>query len=196
MPDRKDERPMRIKRFLSILLMAGLLVSGSAAASRYGYPVDQEVMKALEQQSSCPVRVTEKKIVLECFDRESFSKDGADALVITVTNGSDTVLRSVKIGFIAVDEDGLTTDVASSMSMVYAPGASPEIKTVSREGLALAPGESCAVSTRVDYSRFKTVRAMVSEYETEDGSVVVNPDFERWQVYAFGLSSDSSTELD
>ena len=185
---------MQKKQIFLILLAVSLLFCLSAQAGKFGYSVDLETLKALEEQSSCPVRITETKIVLECFDLESFSRDGADALVITVKNGSDSVIRSVKVGFIALDGEGLTTDVVSSMT--YTPGASPEIKSMVRTDLALAPGESCTLSMRVDYSRFKGVRAMVSEYETDDGTVRVNPDYELWQIYAFGLSSDSSTELD
>ncbi len=182
------------RRFFVILAAVCLLNTVSAAADKYGYAVDADTMKILEEQSACPVRVTGKKVVLECFDEKTFSNEGADALVITVTNRTESVITSVKVGFIALKEDGTTTDV--TLNMTYEPRSAPEVKTLARSGLSLAPGESCDISARVDYERFKSVRAMVSEYETENGSVTVNPDYELWQMYAFGRGSAEATELD
>ena len=182
------------KRILLLALSAVLLACGTAAADKFGYPVDLETMKMLEEQSSFEVRVTEKKVVLGNYDEDAFSGDGADALVVTVENGSGSEISSVEVGFIAVTEEGLTTDVKQSMQLSF--GGSPEIKRLVGRNLHLAPGESVALSMRVDYDRFKGVRAMVASCTLPDGTVLVNPDFEQWSTYAYGLSSGSSTELD
>ena len=185
--------------FAVLLLLCLLCVSFAAAEPKYGYPVDIATMKLLEEQSAFPVRITEKKIVLECFDHENFSDKGTDALVFTVTNGTDSVISSVKVGFIALNENGLTTDVEykSTLSAIGLNSSSvPELKMLPRSDLSLAPGESCVLSMQVDYDYVKGVRAIVCEYGLADGSVVVNPDFELWQLYAFGLNTESGTELD
>ena len=182
------------RRFFAVLLVVCLLCTFSASASKYGIKVDTETMKMLEAQSTCPVRVTEKKVVLGTFDVKLFSHDGAASLVITVTNGSDTTLTAVDVGFIALKEDDTTTDTKSNLT--YSPMETAEVKHLARSDLSLAPGESCVISTRVDYDYFKGVRAMVCQYTAADGSVVVNPDYKTWEMYAFGLSSTDATELD
>ena len=185
---------MTWRRIFAALLVLCLLGTIPASASKYGYTVDVETMKMLEAQSSCPVHVTEKKIVLGTFDEKAFSDEGADSLVITVINGTDSPIASVTVGFIALKEDNSVTDIKSNLT--YQPQGSPEVKRLVRSDLTLAPGESISLSTRVDYGHFKGVRAMVSEYTTEDGSVKINPDYKTWEMYAFGLSSTDATELD
>ena len=186
------------KQIPALLLLLCLLFTASAQADKYGYAVDIDTMKALEAQSAFPVKVTEKKIVQECFDKKTGvgTTDSADALVVTVTNQSDQTLTGVQVGFIALNEKGLTTDVvATSKSSLGLSDNTPEIKTLVRDDLSLAPGESCIISLRVDYNRVRGVRAMVSGYTTAEGAVA-NPDSPLWQTYAFGLGSENSTELD
>jgi len=195
---RKGELNMLKKQIPALLLLLCLLFTASAQADKYGYAVDIDTMKALEAQSAFPVKVTEKKIVQECFERRSDFNipDSPDALVVTVTNQSDQTLTGVQVGFIALNAEGLTTDVVRSTSLTISlSNDPPEIKTLARDDLSLAPGESCIISLRVDYERVRGVRAMVSEYTTAEGTVA-NPDFPLWQTYAFGLGSSNSTELD
>lgn len=195
---RKGELNMLKKQIPALLLLLCLLFTASAQADKYGYAVDIDTMKALEAQSAFPVKVTEKKIVQDCFDKKTGvgTTDSADALVVTVTNQSDQTLTGVQVGFIALNEKGLTTDVvATSKSSLGLSDNTPEIKTLVRDDLSLAPGESCIISLRVDYNRVRGVRAMVSGYTTAEGTVA-NPDFPLWQTYAFGLGSENSTELD
>ena len=183
-----------MKRFLILLLVICLAACSTAAASKYGYPVDLETMKMLEEQSSFAVRVTEKKVVLENYDVETFSDEGADALVITVTNGSDSEITSLEVGFIAVTEEGKTTDVVRNWDISI--GGTPEIKRLVRSDMNLAPGDKTELVARVDYSCFKGVRAMVISCRLADGSVLKNPDYEQWKNYAYGLTSENTTELD
>ena len=183
-----------MKRFLILLLAICLVACSTAAASKYGYPVDLETMKMLEEQSTFPVRVTEKKVVLENYDVETFSDAGADALVITVTNGSGNEITSLEVGFIAVTEEGKTTDVVRNWDISI--GGTPEIKRRVRSDMNLAPGDKTELVARVDYSCFKGVRAMVISCRLADGSVLKNPDYEQWKNYAYGLTSENTTELD
>ena len=184
---------LKKKRVFALLLICCVLTAACASANKFGYAVDAELLRNLEEQSAFPVRVTEKKIVLECFDRR-MGESGADALVITVTNETDKTITGVQVGFIALNEEGLTTDVLDRYT-ISSLDAAPEIMTMARSELSLAPGESCMLSLRVDYDYVKGVRAMVSGYTTEDGTVT-NPDYDLWQSYAFGLDSSNSTELD
>ena len=190
----KGEQNMLKKRIPALVLLVCVLFAAAAQADKFGYEVDIPMLKSLEEQSSFPVQVTEKKVVLDTHDEKSFSDDGADSLVITVTNNTDKTLTGLEVGFIAVNENGCTTDVVSSFS-IYSPGDSPEVKKAGRDDLSLAPGESIDLPMRVDYECFKGIRAMVIWYKTEDGKVN-NPDYDLWQTYAFGLNSSNSTELD
>ena len=187
---------MKARKMLCVLSALVLLLAVPAAvvAARYGYAIDVDAMKALEASCSFPVCVTEKKIVRECFDVKRLSDESPDALVVTVHNGTDRVVTGLKVGIVAYDEGNLVRNTVRTNSVSY--DASPEITYMIKSDISLAPGESCIVTLRVNYSCFSGVRAMVAEYTTEDGASVANLDFGAWQNLAFGLAAGDSTELD
>ena len=189
------------KSLLAAALTLALLTTGAALAGEYGYEIDVAAMKALEEGCPFPVRVTEKKVVEECFDTEGFFDDNDDALVITVTNGSDAEITALKVCFVGYDADQLTRRVQGDDMSIASFNASPKINTLSKDGLSVAPGGSCALSMKVDYahdgtSKFVGIRAMVESYTTADGAVVANPQYDEWQNLAFGMAGGNVTELD
>ena len=185
-----------ISRTIAMLLALLLLLMGTALAADYGYEIDVDAMKALEQSSAFPVQVVEKKVVEECFDT-TLGGDPGDALVLTVKSDvAEGAITGLKLSFVAYDADNCTAYIEGGMkiSSLY---ASPSISSLSREGLELTAGDTCVFSTKVDYDKFVGVRAMVASYTDQAGNTVENPDFEAWQNMAFGLSgSSATTELD
>ena len=173
-----------------------LLLGCAALAYDYGYAIDVDALKALEADCPFPVVVTEKKVVEECLDTEGFGNSLDDALIFTVTNGSDAGLSAITVCFVAYDAEGNTQNVTAEGLTFTDSSAPPQINTLDKDGLTVAPGESAALSVAVDYSKFVGVRAMVARYTAEDGTVVENPQFAAWQNLAFGLSSEATTVLD
>ena len=113
------------KRIAAVLLLVCVLCACSAGAEKYGYAVDTEAMKALEEACLFPVWVREKKVLLGSYDAGFVTNRDADMLLITVKNDADTTVTSLKLGFIAVDADGLATDVTGD-SMTVTPIPFPE----------------------------------------------------------------------
>ena len=157
-------------------------------------------MKELEQASTFEVMVTEKKVVEECLDTELMD-DNDDVLVLTVTNSGSEPVHSVKVKFVAYNDQNLTAKLQSSgrisISVGLGDDSAPEIYSmVTGEDEILEPGSSQSLVQAVDYSWFTGVRAMVEEYVLADGTHVANPDYPAWENLAFGLGSSNVTELD
>ena len=186
------------RRLAALTLILALCLCGTASAGEYGYEIDPAAMKDCEAASLFDVQVTEKKVVEECFDSSDIFGYQMDALVVTVTNNSSSVISAVTVYFVTYDAENKTTCPTSSGSVtsISSAKATPKLNALQRDDLALAPGESCLLSTKVDYENFVGARAMVSEYTAADGTVVANPDFPAWQNLAFGLSAGNVTELD
>ena len=194
-------KALQLKRIILLAAVFTLLGSRAASAAKYGYEIDPEAMKTMEEESTFPVKVTEKKVVEECLDVENY--DPSDILSLTVTNGSDTEISAVRIQYVAYDENNRTADISGGRALLqlqFSMGAdtvAPEIYTLGKEELAIQPGESFAISTAVDYGSFTGLRAMVEYYVTSDGTQVDNPSFPMWQNLAYGLEATGNvTELD
>ena len=190
---------MMRRKVLAAFLCAGLVIGTgySAYADKHGYAIDPEAMKEVELASSFEVQVTEKKVVEECLDTDSMDFN-TDVLVLTVTNAGSTPIRSIKVKYVAYNDENITTDVASSRSIAFnmMDEAHEIFSAVSGEKETVEPGETCQLMQAVNFSLFTGVRAMVQEYTLEDGTVVSNPDYPTWESMAFGLVSGDVTELD
>ena len=179
---------------LMLLFGMALMHCVPAAASQFGNLIDVDAMKNLETSSDFPVRVTEKKVVVECIDVVEIGGD-SDVLVFTVENGSADTVSSLTVRFVAYDDEQKTTDITRGLKPIGI-NSTPNIFTQEKTDISLAPGESTSISTAVSFSLFSGVRAMVESYTTDGGKTVSNPAFEQWQNLAFGLTGGSVTELD
>jgi len=185
-----------MKRILALALILVCICVLPAKAAKYGYKIDVSAMKALENSSAFPVRVILKTVVEENYDTENFN-DPCDQLCLTVENGTAGEISGFKLYFVAYDEAETTKKIDSSgMAYEISTGAEPELYSMTAAGLSLAAGSSIEAGMPVHWNTFVGVRAFISEYTAADGTVVVNPDFAAWQTMAFGMVSDTSTELD
>ena len=186
-----------MKRVLLFLLIAVLVWVLPAQASPYGYKIDVSAMKALESSSSFPVRVTQKKVVEECYDTDSMGAP-CDQLSFTVENGCAEEISGFRLFYVAYDETEATQKIDSTSGISFSISSSegPELYSVAATDLALPARDSIEAGLPVHWKTFVGVRAIISEYTAADGTVVSNPDFPAWQTLAYGMVSDNSTELD
>lgn len=187
---------MNVKKLAALLaLLLLVFLTGAAQAADYGYEIDVPAMKALEEASAFPMRVTEKKVVVEQFDTDNWN-DPTDALMITVANDTNATVTEVRLCYVAYDADNCTCDIEGTSISIPSFDAAPKISSVTKSGISLAPGEKTVFTTKVSFDRFTGLRAIVSQYTDDTGNTVANPDFARWQDMAFGVSGGSVTELD
>ena len=182
-------------RTIALALCLCLSLACAARADAYGYKIDVSAMKALEAADAFPVKVTLKKVVEEYFDTELMDNNG-DLLAFTVENGTDGEVSGFTLYFVAYDDGELTQDITSGIVSSIASGGKPQLSTVTPPDVSIAPGGTYETGLAVNYSRFTGVRAMIADYTLPDGTVVENPAFAAWQTLAYGMVSDSSTELD
>ena len=185
-----------MKRVLALALVLVCICVLPVQAAKYGYKIDVSAMKALENSSAFPVRVILKTVVEENYDTENYNEP-CDQLCLTIENGTSGEISGFKLYFVAYDEAETTKKIdSSSMTYEISSDDQPELYSATAEGLSLAAGSSIEANMPVHWNTFVGVRAFISEYTAADGTVVVNPDFAAWQTLAFGMVSDTSTELD
>lgn len=185
---------------LALVMALAAALCGAALALEYGYTVDVEAMRALEQGCAFPVKVLEKKAVEEVFDSSEMMDYNTDALVVTVVNNSESIVSEVRVCLIVYDDSAAVVKPTRSSLASFHEQA--EIISLVKSGMALEPGQSCALSMQACYAgsdgtpRFTGARALVAAYTDEAGNVIGNPDYAEWQNLAFGMSGSNVTELD
>ncbi len=187
----------KFTRLVAAVLALMLMVPGSVFAQKYGYKIDVSAMKALEEASAFPVRVVQKKVVEELYDVTDYYLP-ADALTLTVRNNTDTDVTGFAIYWVAYDEEGKTCEIDSeSIIASFSPGtSSPRLYSAELTGNVLPAHSETSYDQRVHWDEFVGVRSIIAWYTDSKGNVISNPDFSLWQTLAYGLTGESSTELD
>ncbi len=185
------------KRCLVYVVVLSLALCLPVSANKFGNKIDVAGMKEIEAAAaeSFPLAITEKKVVEECIDTEDLFEE-TDVLSFTVENRSGKTVTGYTIKFVAYNDEEITTDISGNLISSSSLYDSPEIFTLDKTGLELADGEKSVVSVPVSFSRFVGVRAMISDYTDDTGTVTKNPDYPNWENLAFGLAAGNVTELD
>ena len=185
------------KRCLAYVVVLSLALCLPVSANKFGNKIDVAGMKEIEAAAaeSFPLAITEKKVVEECITTTEMN-DPTDVLSFTVENRSGGTVTGFTIKFVAYNEDEKTTDIKWSRVASLNVNESPEIFTLDKTDLELADGEMTVVSVPVSFRLFVGVRAMISDYTDDTGTVTKNPGYPNWENLAFGLAAGNVTELD
>ena len=144
--------------------------------------------------SKMPVSVTSASYYVQSNELKALYPD---MLLATYQNNTEENVRYVEVTFAAWDRNGLPIKLATILSDGYA-------MTVSFDGVNLVPGASSLgnqgmeLADDIDWSNIATVQAIVSAYESYEGTEWDNPLYDLWAEHVAGqpLNKDATFDVD
>ena len=168
--------------FIILCLVLSLLTLPALAINHY--QIDTEALKALEKSDTFDLRITRKVIT---DGANSADIRNQDILSFELSSSSDANITSIVITCAAHDENGAAQQLMNGgLSAIRMGTEARRLTDISFTTKEASPGAVFTLSQPCDHSQFTGVRAIVREYTTDSGIVVVNPLFEAWQEEALG----------